>query len=136
MSQLMLVQKPLPSAENLVALLSNIPSTLAAIQASVPQGVIAYTRQVCRGTYCIACDGSASCVKRVWVGVGQQSDGKYSFNVTSVPADSILYFVTTRPGMCVPYINLPSEYQTDTTAAVSSISTITTIQLTCLTDSI
>ena len=136
-AQLMLVQKPLPPADSLVLLFVNIPSNTAAVQATLPTNVVIFTRQVCRGSYCIACDGSINCVKRVWVGVNQGAGGKYAFNVSSVPADAIVYFVqTSKTIMCTPVINLPAEYQTGLTAVVTSISTITTIPLTCPTNAV
>ena len=136
-AQLMLVQKPLPPADSLVLLFMNIPANTVAVQATLPNNVVIFTRQVCRGSYCISCDGSATCVKRVWVSVSQGTGGKYAFNVSSVPADAIVYFVPmSKKITCTPTINLPAEYQMDLTAVVTSISTITAIPLTCATNAV
>ena len=127
-AQLMLVQQPLPVANNLVSLILGIPASLATMTATLPTST-AFTRQICRGSYCVSCDGTATCVPIVWVGIGQGS--KYTFNVTSVNADTLVYFVLKNTGFCTPNIGLPSEYVTGTTVFISSISTITSIPLTC-----
>ena len=134
--QVMLVQQPLPPADNLVSLFTNVPANLAAIQATVPAGVTVYTRQVCRGTYCVSCDGSANCVPLVWIGVSAGPGGRFTFNVTSVKADTLVKFVTTTPQLCTPSLNLPLEYQTGTTVFVSSISTISSIPVYCPTNAL
>ena len=127
-AQLMLVQQPLPVANNLVALIQGIPSNLATLTAGLPT-TTAYTRQVCRGSYCISCDGTATCVPIVWVEITQGT--KYTFNVTSINADSLVYFVLKNPGYCSPIINIPSEYVTGTAVFVSSISSVTTLPVVC-----
>ena len=131
-SQVVLVQQPLPVADNLVTLVTGIPDTLAKMAALLNSSTAIYTRQVCRGTYCISCDGSAACVPRIWVGVSQGS--RYSFNVSSIPADTIVYLVLTNPGFCAPVVGISAEYVTGTTVVISSISGITAMPVTCSTN--
>ena len=131
-AQVVLVQQTLPPADSLVALFQSIPTALKAIQAALPAGSgTVSTRQVCRGSYCVSCDGTANCVPLMWVGVSQGQQGKYAYNVSAVPADTLLTFVVVTPGLCTPTINLQSEYESGLQAVVSSISSITSIPLVC-----
>jgi uncharacterized protein YciI len=130
-TQVMLVQQPLPVADNLVILVMNIPAKLASMATELKvQSVI--SRQVCRGSYCIACDGTATCVPRMWIGVGQGS--KYTFNVTSIPTDTLVYVVKTKPAFCTPKIGLNSEYLMGDTFILTSISKITSVTFSCATN--
>ena len=129
--QLVLIEKPLPPANNLVSLFQGIPNYVATIQSTLPTNTTVYTRQVCRSGYCVSCDGSPTCVQRVWVGVSQNALGQYAYNVTSVPADALITFVVVTAGLCTPTINLQSEYVTGLLVAVSSISSVTSIPLVC-----
>ena len=136
-TQLMLVQQPLPAVDSLVTLLANIPSNVIAVQKSLPSASMqVLTRQVCRGSYCISCDGSTTCVPYTWVGVSQGPAGRFVFNVSSVAADTLLFFVPTTPGMCRPVLNLPAEYINDTVAAVASVSSIASIPVYCPTNAL
>ena len=129
--QLVLIEKPLPPANNLVSLFQGIPNYVATIQSTLPTNTTVYTRQVCRSGYCVSCDGSPTCVQRVWVGVSQNALGQYAYNVTSVPADALITFVVVTAGLCTPTINLQSEYVTGLLVAVSSISSVTSIPVVC-----
>jgi hypothetical protein len=130
-SQVMLVQQPLPMANNLVNLVTNIPTKLAAIAAELKVPSV-LSRQVCRGTYCIACDGTATCVPRMWIGLGQGT--KYTFNVSIIPTDTLVYVVRTNPLFCAPTIGLNSEYLTGNTFILTSISKITSVTFSCATN--
>ena len=130
-SQVMLVQQPLPVASNLVSLVTSIPTQLAAMAVKLNVASI-YSRQVCRGSYCIACDGSAACVPKMWIGVGQAS--KFTFNVTSIPTDTLVFVVKTNALFCTPKIELGSEYVTGNTFILTSISTITSVTFSCPTN--
>ena len=131
-AQLVLAQQTIPPANSLVQLFQSIPTTLAAIQASLPStAMTVYTRQVCRGSYCVSCDGTQNCVPLVWVGVKQGALGKYAYNVSSVPADALVTFVVVTPGLCTPTISLQSEYVVGLVVAVSSISSATSVPLIC-----
>jgi hypothetical protein len=127
----MLVQQPLPVASNLVSLVMSIPTQLAAMAVTLNVATI-YSRQVCRGSYCIACDGSAACVPKMWIGVGQAS--KFTFNVTSIPTDTLVFVVKTNALFCTPKIELGSEYVTGNTFILTSISTITSVTFSCPTN--
>lgn len=137
-SQVMLANRPIPPADSLVSLFKSIPVHYAAVKVKMPASIKLYTRQICRGAsaYCVSCDGSATCVQQVWVGVGQGSGGVYVFNVSSVPADSLIMFVLTVPTMCVPTVVLSAEYATGLTAAVASVSGISSIRLSCPTNAL
>jgi len=137
-SQVMLANRPIPPADSLVSLFKSVPVHYAAVQATLPPGLTLYTRQICRGAsaYCVSCDGSSTCVQQVWVGVSKGSGGVYVFNVSSVPSDALVTFVLISPNMCTPTIVLSSEYATGLVAAVSSISGIGSIRLSCPTNAL
>lgn len=133
-SQLMLVQQPLPPAQNLVSLLLSVKPQIDALKATLPAQMTVFVRQVCRGTYCIACDGTDTCVPYVWVGIYQGRAGKYTFNVSSVNVDSVVRFSLMNKTLCAPTINLPTEYLLDYTVALSAAGGISSIGLTCPTN--
>jgi len=133
-SQIMLVQQTIAPATNLVSLFQSIPASLATIKAKLPSAsMTVYTSQICRGTYCVPCDGSATCVPMVTVAVTQGLQGQYTFSPSSVAANSLVTFnLVGNP--CVPTIGLPYEYLSGLVAAVSSISGITYISFSCPTN--
>jgi hypothetical protein len=57
----------------MVTLFSSIPSALASIISSIPnKNATVYLRQVCRRTYCVACDeGTATCIRYITVGLSK-----------------------------------------------------------------
>ena len=133
-AQIVLVQQPLPVSDNLVSLFASIPTNLASIRAALPDPTMTvYTRQVCRGSYCVSCDGSNTCIPLVAVGISL-SAGKFVFNVSSVKADSLITFVPVTPGMCAPAVDwtqVSSEYYTGLRLAISSVSGISSIPFIC-----
>jgi len=130
-TQVMLVQQPLPVASNLVSLVTSIPDQLTNMATKLNVASI-YSRQVCRGSYCIACDGTSACVPKMWIGVGQGI--KFTFNVTSIPTDTLVYVVKTNPLFCTPKIELNSEYVSGNAFILTSISTITSVSFSCPTN--
>lgn len=140
-TQLMLAQKPLPPAENLVSLIEAIPSSLVALRSTLPPFMRSnpiYTRKVCRGSFCALCDGSELCVPRITVSVSRGLNGRYAFNVSSLRADVLYRFVVVgQQGIaCAPTINIDPEYVTGNRVIIASISTLRSAPIVCLTDSL
>ena len=138
-TQLMLVQQPLPVADNLVSLYVSIPASVAAMRNLLPaaQALIPiYTRQVCRGSFCALCDGTEQCISKAVVSVRRGLDGRYAFNVSSLKADILYEFVVLTPGLCVPTIAIDPEYVTGTRVAIASISTLRSAPIICLNDTL
>jgi hypothetical protein len=136
-TQVLLAQKPLPSASNMVSLFESIPVTIASIRATLPnKNATVYLRQVCRRTYCVACDeGSATaCIRYITVGVGVvvENGGGYSANTTSLRRDVMYFFVASSLG-CVPQISgLSSEFVSDNTVVViSSVANVSSVRVVC-----
>ena len=128
-TQAIMVQKPLPMAANLVALMLAVPGLAASMLASVTSSssVAVYTRQVCRASYCITCDRSSACVRRVAVGV----KADYTLNVTVLQYD-VLYTFVPNTGVCAPTFSaLPSEFVSDTMVALTSVGNITSVAYAC-----
>ena len=129
-TQLILVQKTLPPANSLVTLFVNVPSSLASVRSLLPNtNASIYTRQVCRGSYCANCDGSALCVKHVAVLVVQQTvnvslplqfDTLYAVSAVGCVSDGNILF----PG-------LGAEYYVGNLLALSSISGVSNVAIRC-----
>jgi hypothetical protein len=142
-TQVLLAQKPLPSASNMVSLFESIPVTIASIRATLPnKNATVYLRQVCRRTYCVACDeGSASaCIRYITVGVGVVvgNGGGYSANTTSLRRDVMYFFVASSLVVgCVPQISgLSSEFVSDNTVVViSSVANVSSVRVVCSSNS-
>jgi hypothetical protein len=142
-TQVLLAQKPLPSASNMVSLFESIPVTIASIRATLPnKNATVYLRQVCRRTYCVACDeGSATaCIRYITVGVGVVVDGGgYSANTTSLRRDVMYFFVASSSSSsslvlgCVPQISgLSPEFVSDNTVVViSSVANVSFVRVVC-----
>ena len=131
-TQIILAQQPLPATNNMVELVESIPAQLARIATLLNVTKVA-SRQICRGTYCISCDGSSSCLSKVWVGIGQGT--KFTFNTTNIPSDTLIYMVRTNTGFCVPsFSGITPEYMKGNTFVISSVSGITSVTLTCPTN--
>ena len=129
--QLVKIVQPLPLVNGLAPLVQSIPSQIAAIQANLPNpNLTLYTYQTCRPSYCIACDGSETCVPYMWVSITEKA-GRYSFNVSSVPANTLITFVVNSPAMCQPTLNLQSEYIEGLNLIVASESGISTLPFVC-----
>ena len=128
-TQAIMVQKPLPMAANLVALMLAVPGLAASMLASVTSSssVAVYTRQVCRASYCITCDRSSACVRLVAVGV----KADYTLNVTVLQYD-VLYTFVPNTGVCAPTFSaLPSEFVSGTMVALTSVGNITSVAYAC-----
>ena len=138
-TQVLLAQKPLPPASSMVSLFKSIPVTIASIRATLPnKNATVYLRQVCRRTYCVACDeGSASaCIRYITVGVGVVvgNGGGYSANTTSLRRDVMYFFVASSLVVgCVPQISgLSSEFVSDNTVVViSSVANVSFVRVVC-----
>ncbi len=128
-TQIILVQQPMPATDNMVDLIMGIPAQLAKIARLLNITTVA-SRQICRGAYCISCDGSPTCLPKTTIGIGQGS--KYTFNATAIATDTLVFMVRTRPGFCAPsYSGITSEYMKGNTFVISSLSSITSVTLTC-----
>ena len=135
-SQIILVQQPLPLSANLVSLFAGVPAWIRAMRLLISSTIPLFTRQICRGSFCTVCDGTDQCVTRIGVAVTRGLDGKYSFNITRLTADVLYEFTVLTPGMCVPTFGIDPEYVTGTKVAIASISTISSVSVVCLTDSL
>jgi len=145
-TQVLLAQKPLPPASSMVSLFESIPITIASIRATLPnKNATVYLRQVCRRTYCVACDESSAtaCIRYITVGMGVVvGDGGgwiYSANTTSLRRDVMYFFVaSSSPASgCVPHITgLSPEFVSDSTVVViSSVANVSSVRVECLSNS-
>lgn len=116
----------------MVDLVLSIPAQLSSIAKSLNVSKVT-SRNVCRGTYCISCDGTPTCLPTLTVTITQGS--KYGFNVQSIPSDTLVTMVLGNSGYCSPtYTGVPSEYMKGSTFVISSVSGVTKITLTCATN--
>ena len=131
-TQTIMVQKPLPTVNSLVALLLSVPGISLALLKSITtsSNVAIYTRQVCRSSYCINCDRTSSCVSQKTVLVSSVN-GKYALNVTTLSYDVLYTFVVTPAGLCAPTFALSAEYVTGAMVALTSTSGISSVQFAC-----
>ena len=124
-TQVIMVQKALPPTDSLVALVLSVPSMMATLTASVnntANGVLIYTRQVCRAGYCLQCDRTTACVTRAAVGLTVGAGGRYVANVTALKYD-VLYTFVCAGGCCAPtFPAVPPEYTDGSALMLTSLS--------------
>jgi hypothetical protein len=128
-TQVVLAQKPIPPANSMVTLFAGVPSTLASIIASIPnKNATVFLRQVCRRTYCVACDeGSATCIR--YITVGLFGGGNLTANTTSIRRDVMYTFVDSY---CTPQISgLSDEYVSNNVVVVSSVAVVSSVRVAC-----
>ena len=119
----------------MVSLFTNVPTAIASIRATIPNhDAVIYLRQVCRGTYCVACeDSTATCIRAYVVGMNSQTG--YTANVTSIRRDVLYSFVPTTGADCAPVVTgLSAEYVTDNTVVVSSAAVVNFVRVECVSD--
>jgi hypothetical protein len=129
-TQVLLAQKPMPPANSMVSLFSSIPAAFSSILSSLPnKNATVYLRQVCRRTYCVACDeGTATCIRYITVGLSEL-DGNLTANTTSIRRDVMYTFV---PSYCIPQISgLASEFLNDNVMVVSSVAVVSSVRVAC-----
>jgi hypothetical protein len=132
-TQVLLAQKPIPPANSMVALFSNIPSTLASIISSLPnKNTTVYLRQVCRKTYCVACDeGTSTCIRYITAGFQSQGDN-YTTNITSFKRDVMYTLVKSNATDCAPLItDLSSEFVSNNVLVISSVANVSAVRVVC-----
>ncbi len=156
-TQVLLAQKPLPPANSMVSLFTAIPDTIASIRAALPnKNATVYLRQVCRRTYCVACDeGTAACIRYVTVrmqqllvmegGGGNNSSGNttngtnyyYYTNTTSSLKRDVMYtFVNASAYDCVPQVTgLSAEFVSNNVVVISSVAAVASVRVACSTNS-
>jgi hypothetical protein len=133
-TQVLLAQKPMPPANSMVTLFSSIPATLSSIISSLPnKNATVYLRQVCRRTYCVACDeGTATCIRYITVGLSGLG-GNITANTTSIRRDVMYTFVESY---CVPQISgLAAEYVSNNIVVVSSVAVVSSVRVACTSNS-
>jgi hypothetical protein len=131
-TQVVLAQKPMPPANSMVTLFAGIPSTLASIISSLPiKNATVYLRQVCRRTYCVACDeGSSTCIRYITVGVLSTNNGTFAANATSIKRDVMYTFVESPD--CAPQIaDLSAEFVSNNVVVISSVANVTSVRVAC-----
>jgi hypothetical protein len=158
-TQVLLAQKPLPPANSMVTLFASIPDTIASIRASLPnRNATVYLRQVCRRTYCVACDeGTATCIRYITVrmqGGGSSGDGtnytviastttnnntssSYGIIIASLKRDVIYTFVNATAYDCVPQITgISSEFMNSdkNVVVISSVAVVASVRVECSTN--
>ena len=147
-TQVLLAQKPLQPASSMVTLFESIPITIASIRASLPnKNATVYLRQVCRRTYCVACDenSASACIRYITVGM-RVVDGSwiYSANATSIRRDVMYTFVAASLSSvavasenCIPQISgLSLEFVSNNNVVViSSVANVSSVRVVCSTNS-
>jgi hypothetical protein len=112
--QVVVAEKSLPPAANLVGLYDSIPSSLQKIKDAAPAGLDVSnmrTGKICRANVCVDCDGTDKCIPQVIVSVTRNKKvGGYAFSVTSVSPDTMYTFQVAVGDLCVPRINIDSDY--------------------------
>jgi len=92
-----------------------------------------FTRQICRGAFCMACDGSPTCVARRVVDVSVV-EGVYTASVSQLQYDT-LYQFTPVSAACTPsFLGLDTEFYTGTQLAITSNSGVSSVVIHCPTD--
>ena len=140
-TQILLAQKPLPPADSMVALFASIPATFASIRATLPnKNATAYLRQVCRRTYCVACDeGTSTCIRYITVRMRSVDGYRYlaDSNTTSIHRDAMYTFVNASADDCVPQISslLSSEFVLDNVVVISSVAAVSVVRVECSSNS-
>jgi len=131
-TQVLLVQKTLPAAISTPSLFASVPGLWSQMVALVGNSSV-FTRQICRGLFCVACDGSPTCVPRKSIDV-HVVNGVYITSVARLQFDT-LYQLNVASGVCTPsFIGLDPEFYTGTQIAVTSNSGVSTVMLQCLAD--
>ena len=132
-TQVLLAQKPMPPANSMVTLFTNIPSTLSSILSSLPnKNATVYLRQVCRRTYCVACDeGTSTCIRYITVAFQSQGDN-YTANATSIKRDVMYTFVPSTAADCAPQItDLSAEFVSNNLVVISSVANVSAVRVVC-----
>jgi hypothetical protein len=132
-TQVLLAQKPMPPANSMVTLFFGIPSALSSIISSIPKNATVLLRQVCRRTYCVACDeGTATCIRYITVGLSKL-DGNITANTTSIRRDVMYTFVESY---CTPQISgLSAEYVSNNVVVISSVAVVSSMRVACASNS-
>jgi hypothetical protein len=134
-TQVLMAKKPLPPTNSMVTLFANVPTNVAAIRATLPNhAATIYLRQVCRGTYCVACeDSTATCIRLVTVGLDSRVG--YLANTTSIRRDVLYLFTAATPTDCAPQITgLSAEFVSDNLVVISSVAAVSSVRVACVTD--
>ena len=133
-TQVLLAQKPLPPANSMVSLFASIPATISSIRATLPnKNATVYLRQVCRRTYCVACDeGSSTCIRYITVKM-RSADGYYfADNTTSIRRDAMYTFVNASAADCIPRIlDLSPEFVSGNVVVISSVANVSAVRVEC-----
>ena len=136
-TQVLMAKKSLPARPSMVSLFTNVPSSIDVIRSALPDpGASIYLRNVCRGTYCVACEEStATCIRSVVVGLTSSFPGEYTANVTSLRPDVLYTFVAASSSDCVPQISgLAAEFTADNMVVLSSAAAVASVRVVCVTD--
>jgi hypothetical protein len=137
-TQVLLAQKPLIPANSMVTLFTGIPSTVESILSSLPnKNATVYLRQVCRRTYCVACDeGTATCIRYITVGLQSNGTDYYFANATSIKRDAMYSFVNATEADCVPQISgLSAEFVSGNVVVISSVAVVASVRVVCSSNS-
>jgi hypothetical protein len=134
-TQILMAKKSLPSTPSMVTLFTNVPSNLQTIRQALPDASASiYLRQVCRGTYCVACeDSTATCIRSYVVGMDSQTT--YTANITSIRRDVLYTFAPATAADCAPRIDgLADEFTSNAMVVISSVASVSSVRVVCATD--
>jgi hypothetical protein len=137
--QIVLAERSLPPAANLVGLYDSIPSSLQQIRAAAPVGRDVSkikTSRMCRNSVCVECDTSDKCIPHVTVSVNRsKSLGKYSFNVTTLKINTMYTFRVDTLKLCVPKINIDLDFVSGLRMVIPDNSGLLSVPIVCPGDS-
>ena len=136
-TQVLLAQKPLPPANSMVALFASIPATIASIRAALPNtNTTVYLRQVCRRTYCVACEeGVSTCIRYTTVGMQSAGGSYFTDSIASLRRDAMYTFVSASAADCVPRISgLSAEFVSENVVVISSTAVVSAVRVECSTN--
>ena len=136
-TQVLLARKPLPPASNMVTLFESIPATIASIVATLPNAsATIHLRQVCRQTYCVACEeGVSTCIRYITVGMQSVGGSYFTDSVTSLRRDTMYTFVGASASDCAPRITgLSAEFISDNDVMISSSAVVLAVRVACSTN--
>ena len=136
-TQVLVAKKPMPAANSMVSLFLGVPTNVESIRATLPnRNATIYLRQVCRGSYCVACeDNTATCIRLVTVGLQSQLGGGYFANATTLKRDVLYVFAASTASDCTPRISgVPDEFTSNNLVVISSTAAISTVRVVCVSD--
>jgi hypothetical protein len=116
----------------------NVPANIETIRAALPDrsASVIYLRQVCRGTYCVACeDSTATCIRSVVVGMTSSIGSSYTANATAIRRDVLYIFTPSTVSDCAPRIvGLADEFTSNAMVVISAVASVANVRVECATD--